>query len=148
MRFFRLLPAFVTAGLVLAACGGSSPSGGATPSASVPSDLSIKSFTADFSYMANLKSLVSAGHGKVGVILPDTTSSTRYVNFDAPYLKKAFTSAGFSSSDYKIDNAQGSDATELALAQADITQGATVLVFDPIDSTVGASIQSYAQSHG
>ena len=95
MRFFRLFPAFVSAGLVLAACGGSTPSGGATPSASVPSDLSIKSFTADFSYMANLKSLVSAGHGKVGVILPDTTSSTRYVDFDAPYLKKAFDTAWY-----------------------------------------------------
>ena len=29
--------------------------------------------------------------GKVGVILPDTTSSTRYTLYDAPLLKKAFT---------------------------------------------------------
>jgi D-xylose transport system substrate-binding protein len=98
--------------------------------------------------MSQLKSLHDAGHGLVGVILPDTTSSTRYVSFDAPYLTTAFTMAGYSSSDFKIDNAQGSDATELAQAQADITQGATVLVFDPLDSTVGAQIQAYAQSHG
>jgi D-xylose transport system substrate-binding protein len=98
--------------------------------------------------MSQLKSLTGAGKGLVGVILPDTTSSTRYVNFDAPYLTTAFTKAGYSSSDFKIDNAQGSDATELADAQADITRGASVLVFDPLDSTVGAQIQAYAQSHG
>ena len=28
---------------------------------------------------------------QVGVVLPDTTSSTRWVDFDAPYLKEAFT---------------------------------------------------------
>jgi D-xylose transport system substrate-binding protein len=98
--------------------------------------------------MSQLKGLAGAGHGLIGIILPDTTSSTRYVDFDAPYLTQAFTQAGLSSSQFKIDNAQGSDATELADAQADITLGASVLVFDPLDSTVGASIQSYAQSHG
>ncbi len=135
---------------VVAACGSSntpsssSSGGGAT----VPSGLSVTSFDSSFSYMSQLKSLTSAGKGLVGVILPDTTSSTRYVNFDAPYLTKAFTQAGYSASDFKIDNAQGSDATELADAQADITRGASILIFDPLDSTVGAQIQSYAQSHG
>jgi hypothetical protein len=98
--------------------------------------------------MSQLKGLHDAGKGLVGVILPDTTSSTRYVAFDLPYLTQAFTAAGYSSSDFKIDNAQGSDATELADAQSDITLGATVLVFDPLDSTVGAQIQTFAQSHG
>jgi D-xylose transport system substrate-binding protein len=132
-----------------AACGGggtssSSSSGGAA----IPSNLSVTAFDSSFSVMSSLKSLTSAGHGLVGVILPDTTSSTRYVDFDAPYLKKAFEAAGFSSSDFKIDNAQGVDATELADAQSDITAGATVLVFDPLDSTTGSAIQAYAQSHG
>jgi D-xylose transport system substrate-binding protein len=95
-----------------------------------------------------LKPLTAAGRGLVGVILPDTTSSTRYVNFDAPYLTRAFAAAGYTTADFKIDNAQGSDATELADAQADVTLGATVLVFDPLDSTVGAAIQAYAQAHG
>jgi D-xylose transport system substrate-binding protein len=63
-------------------------------------------------------------------------------------LKKAFDAAGYGASDYKIDNAQGNDSAELSLAQADITQGASVIVFDPLDSTIGAQIQSLAQSHG
>ncbi|MBV9525543.1 MAG: substrate-binding domain-containing protein, partial [Candidatus Dormibacteraeota bacterium] len=142
--------AALAAGAVAAACGGSSsPSssssgGGAT----VPSGLSVSSFDSSFSVMSQLSGLTSAGHGLVGVILPDTTSSTRYVNFDAPYLTEAFQKAGYSSSDFKIDNAQGSDATELADAQADVTAGATVLIFDPLDSTVGAQIEQYASSHG
>jgi len=111
-------------------------------------NVSISSFDNSFSAMSQFSSLVQAGKGLVGVILPDTTSSTRYVDFDAPYLTKAFQTAGYSSSQFKIDNAQGSDATELADAQSDITLGASVLVFDPLDSTVGSQIQTYAQQHG
>ena len=40
--------------------------------------------------MATLKSVAKAGKGKVAVILPDTVSSARYTEFDAPYLKRAF----------------------------------------------------------
>ena len=114
----------------------------------MPAGLSVKSFDVNFTVMPKFKSLTAAGQGLVGVILPDTTSSTRYVSFDAPYLTKAFQMAGYSSSDFKIDNAQGVDATELADAQADVSLGAKVLIFDPIDSTVGAEVQSFASSHG
>ncbi len=135
--------------VLLAACGSSSTSGGGGSSpATVPSDLSVSSFDANFTYMPKLKDLVAAGKGSVGVILPDTTSSARYVAFDQPYLTKAFTDAGYSSSQYNIQNAQGDQAKELSIAQADITNGATVLIMDPLNSTVGAQIQQYAQSHG
>jgi D-xylose transport system substrate-binding protein len=133
--------------LLIAACGStSSTTGGST--ATVPSDLTVSSFDVSFSAMSKLTDLHKAGSGLVGVILPDTTSSVRYVNFDAPYLKKAFTAAGYSDSEFKIDNAQGNDATELAQAQADISQGAKVLVVDPIDSTVGTQIQQAASAKG
>ena len=82
----------------------------------------------------------AAGKGLVGVILPDTTSSTRYVDFDAPYLKQGLPDRRLQPVDFKIDNAQGVDATELADAQADVSLGAKVLVFDPIDSTVGSQV--------
>src|SRR5580658_7320012 len=157
--------AVLAVGGLLAACGSSSntttttsspttssSAGGSTTSSTaasgIPSSLTTTSFDVNFSEMAQLTSLTAAGSGMVGVILPDETSSTRYVNFDAPYLAKAFQMAGYSSSDYKIQNALGVDATELADAQADITEGAKVLIFDPIDSTVGAQVQAYAQSHG
>jgi len=147
MKLARLLPAFAAVGMILTACGGGNNNASASP-AVVPSDLSISSFTADFSYMSKLKDLTAAGKGKVGVILPDTTSSVRYVQFDEPYLKKAFEQAGYKSSDFTITNAQGQEAQELAIAQADITNGATVLIMDPLNSTVGSQIQAYAQSKG
>ena len=98
--------------------------------------------------MAQLKSVAAAGKGSIFVILPDTVSSTRYVEFDAPYLKQAFTAAGLSTSDFTVENALGSDATQLSMAQSAVTKGASVLVVDPLDSGVGAHIESYAKQHG
>ena len=103
--------------------------------------------------MSQLKGLTaSATKGasslQVGVILPDTTSSTRYVDFDAPYLKEAFTDAGYTSSEYRIDNAQGNDATELSDATADINLGAKVLVVDEIDNPTGVAVAKLAESKG
>jgi D-xylose transport system substrate-binding protein len=147
MKLARLLPALTVVGVFLAACGGNNTATN-SPTATVPSDLSVSSFDASFTYMPKLKPLAQAGSGLVGVILPDTTSSARYVAFDAPYLKQAFDGAGYTSTQYKIDNAQGQEAQELALAQADITAGAKVLIMDPLNSTVGSQIQNLAQSHG
>ena len=135
---------------IMAACGGSSstsPTASGGGGGGVP-NVSVTSFDSSFSVMSQFKNLASSGKGMVGVILPDTTSSTRYVEFDQPYLTKAFEQAGYTSGQFKIDNAQGSDATELQDAQQDITLGASVLVFDPLDSTVGSQIQQLAAQHG
>ena len=85
---------------------------------------------------------------QVGVILPDTTSSTRWVDFDAPYIKQAFTDAGFTSSQFRVDNAQGSDATELSDATADINLGAKILVVCPLDGPTGIAIAKLADQKG
>ncbi len=132
--------------LVAAACG-STTTGPSTKSVTVP-NVSISSFTLNFSAMSQFKKLEAAGKGLVGAILPDTVSSTRYQEFDAPYLTKAFQAAGYPASDFTVTNALGSDATELSMAESDITRGAKVLIMDPLDSTVGSEIQAYASSHG
>ncbi len=140
-----------SAALIIAACGSSAPSSSSSSSTLSPSQipqLSYSSFNLSFSAMSQLKILASHGSGNVAAILPDTVSSTRYVEFDAPYLKKAMTDAGLSSSQIVIQNAQGQDATELADAEGDITKGAKVLIMDPLDPGVGAKIESYAKSHG
>jgi D-xylose transport system substrate-binding protein len=140
-----------SASLVMAACGSSSPSnssgGGGGNSGNVPK-LSVSQFDNSFSAMSTLKPLVSRGKGNVAVILPDTTTSTRYVEFDAPYLKRSFQAAGLKSSQFTVQNALGSDSTQFSDAQTAITKGATVLIVDPLDSGVGAHIESYAKSHG
>jgi D-xylose transport system substrate-binding protein len=154
MRFVsrRLLAVVGLAGVALAAaCGssGSSSSGGGSsaPAASVPAP-DAAAFTADFSLMKTLAPLAAQGKGLVGVLLPDTTTSARYVEFDAPYLKQAFEAAGLKSSQFKIDNAQGSASTMQQQAEADITAGASVLLVDPLDPGSGAAIESNAESQG
>jgi D-xylose transport system substrate-binding protein len=147
----------VTAGVALAACsssggGGSSPSSSASASSggssgSTPS-ISTSDFTRDFSAMAKLKPLATKGKGSIGVILPDTVSSARYTEFDAPYLSKALSTAGLKSSDFSVQNAQGSTSTQFTDAQEDITKGATVLIVDPLDAGTGARIENYAKQHG
>jgi D-xylose transport system substrate-binding protein len=137
------------AALVAAACGSSGSSGtSSTPTSSSVPKISAASFNLSFSAMKEIKSLAGKGKGNVAAILPDTVSSTRYTEFDAPYLKKSMELAGLKSSQIVIQNALGSDATEYSDAQADITKGATVLIMDPLDSGVGARIESYAKSHG
>src|SRR5215475_3836323 len=143
------------AGLIAAGCGSSGGSTAASGGSNkIPAGLSISSFTVDVaSTMSQFKPLThfatkGANTLQVGVILPDTTSSTRYVNFDAPYLNAAFADAGYTQAQYRIDNAQGSDQTELNDATADINLGAKVLIVDPLDGPTGEAIAKLAQSKG
>jgi D-xylose transport system substrate-binding protein len=137
---------------VIAGCGGSdsdneSASSNTTASSGTP-QIDAANLPVDFSEMAKLKDLASEGKGMIGVLLPDTTTSARYVQYDAPFLKKAFETAGLSSDQFKIDNAHGSTSTMQQQAEADITAGASVLLVDPLDTGSGAAIESNAESKG
>jgi len=126
----------------------SSASASASSTSSVTVSISVAQFDRTLAAMATLKPLTAAGHGNVAVILPDTVTSQRYVEFDAPLLTQAMTMAGLTSSQFTVQNAQGSDATQLSDAQTAITKGASVLIFDPLDAGVGAQVETYAKSHG
>jgi D-xylose transport system substrate-binding protein len=153
------MAAAVAGSLLLAACGSSSSSSssnttaagsGSTSATTAPAAtaVGINSFTSDFSAMAGLKSLAAKGKGNVAVLLPDTQSSARYVSFDQPYLTKAFEAAGLSSSQISVENAQGSAQTQTTQAEQAITNGATVIVLDSLDSGTGAGIEKSAQAKG
>jgi len=157
---FALAAVLAAGALIMTACGGDDDSGSpstsepTSPSSSEPTsdggsvELSVADFTKDFSAMAKLKDVAAQGQGKIAVILPDTTTSARYTQFDAPYLKKAFETAGLTSDQFTIQNAQGSDSTMYTMAQAAVTNGAKVLIVDPLDKGVGAQVENYAKSHG
>ncbi|MFL6239283.1 MAG: sugar ABC transporter substrate-binding protein [Actinomycetes bacterium] len=83
--------------------------------------------------------------GKVGVILPDTTSSTRYTLYDAPLLKSALSAAGITPN---VQNAGGSTSRFESIAQSMIGSGVKVLIIDSIDATSGAAVERQAQSAG
>lgn len=159
-----LAAAGVSAALLIAACSSSSSSStsaatnptsapatsassSASASASAPA-ISVTDITPDFTALSQLTSLAAAGKGGVAVILPDTTSSTRWQEFDAPYIKAAFKAAGLSDADLSVQNALGSDQTQKSMAESAITKGASVLVITPLDSGTGAAIEQAAKAAG
>ncbi len=151
-RFLVAISATFLFGTILAACSNSNDNGSSpseAPSSAAPAPvIAAGDFTADFSVMKQLTDLASQGTGLVGVLLPDTTTSARYVTYDAPYLTQAFEAAGLSADQFKIDNAQGSADTMQTQAEADITAGASVLLVDALDSGSGAAIEANAAVEG
>jgi D-xylose transport system substrate-binding protein len=82
---------------------------------------------------------VSTYHARIQVcaLLPDTTSSNRYEQFDKPYLAKAFKAAGVSAAIY---NAQGSSESQYTQAIECLKNGAQVILLDALDPVSGARI--------
>ena len=81
---------------------------------------------------------------KVGVLLPDTASSPRWVSADPTEIKKQCTT-------YKltcyVDNANNSATTQQSQAQALINAGVGVLMVVNLDSGSGKAIETLAQQH-
>src|SRR5579884_1005977 len=81
----------------------------------------------------------------VCVLLPDTKSSVRWVQFDAPDLKKAFAKAGVKAS---INNALNDPLKQKAQAQACLAAGAKVVIETALDNGSAASIEKLFTSKG
>ena len=135
-----VLAAVAAASIIVTGCSGTST----TPPASAPasgggggSAFDPTKLDSAFTQMASLTSVYTAGKGLVGVILPDATTSARYTAYDLPYLTTAFEQAGYAAPTSRSTTPQGTTTTELAIAQADITAGAKVLLVDPLDGTTG-----------
>jgi len=130
------------------AVAGGSTAGAAVPHKSAHKTISLSQLDVTFKAMAQLEPIAAKGSGPIAAILPDTTSSLRWVDFDAPYLKEAMQKAGLSSSNIIVQNAQGSDSQFFTDAQTDISKGAKVLLTTPEDSGTGSKVEAYAKSHG
>ena len=83
--------------------------------------------------------------GKVGVILPDETTSPRWEANDRPSLQKAFDDAGVESI---IDNAGGDKAKFGQICDSMINEGVTVLMIVNLDSESGKACLSKATDAG
>jgi D-xylose transport system substrate-binding protein len=140
----------VAAALSLTACGSNSSStatptgGGSTPAGGVKAACSL---TSPPTSGASMPKAVNLGKttGKVGVILPDTTSSTRYTQYDKPLLQKALSAAGITPD---IQNAQGDKNRFASIAQSMIGEGVKVLIIDSIDAASGAGVEKAADQAG
>jgi D-xylose transport system substrate-binding protein len=95
--------------------------------------------------------LVSAATAKptkniqVCVLLPDTKSSVRWVQFDAPDIAKALKAAGVT---YSINNALNDPLKQKAQAQACLAAGAKVVIETALDNGSAASIEKLFTSKG
>ena len=105
--------------------------------------------------LASVAALVATGAGasvgkkaasiQVCVLLPDTKSSVRWVQFDAPDFAKALKAAGVT---YSINNALNDPQKQKAQAQACLAAGATVVVETSLDNGSAASIEKLFTSKG
>jgi D-xylose transport system substrate-binding protein len=83
------------------------------------------------------------GQGKIGVILPDTTTSQRWKSDDPKYLKAAFEAAGVP---VDLQNAQGDKARFLQIADKMINDGVKVLMIVNLDSPTGKAVLDKAKA--
>jgi D-xylose transport system substrate-binding protein len=82
---------------------------------------------------------------QVCVLLPDTKSSVRWVQFDKPLLAKAFSKAGVSAS---INNALNDPTKQQAQAQACLAAGAKVVIETSLDNGSASAIEKLFTSKG
>ena len=87
----------------------------------------------------------SGSKGKVGVILPDATTSPRWENNDRPSLTKAFDAAGIESD---IQNAGGDTAKFGTICDSMINEGVKVLMIVNLDPDSGAACLKKATQAG
>ena len=83
--------------------------------------------------------------GKVGVILPDVTTSPRWEANDRPSLQAAFDDAGIES---LIDNAQGDTDRFGKICDSMINEGVNVLMIVNIDAVSGKACLDKARTAG
>jgi D-xylose transport system substrate-binding protein len=99
--------------------------------------------------LATTGAFASSGKKKattqVCVLLPDTKSSVRWVQFDAPAFATALKAAGVT---YSINNALNDPQKQKAQAQACLAAGATVVVETALDNGSAASIEKLFTSKG
>jgi D-xylose transport system substrate-binding protein len=82
---------------------------------------------------------------KIGVILPDSTTSKRWEEADRKYLKAAFDASGVPSD---IQNAEGDRGRFLAIADQMIDDGVNVLMIVNLDSVTGKAVLNKAAAAG
>ena len=71
---------------------------------------------------------------KIGVILPDSTTSKRWEQVDRKYLQATFDAAGIA---YDIQNADGDKVRFASIADGMIENGVTALMIVNLDSISG-----------
>jgi D-xylose transport system substrate-binding protein len=121
-RTWRLFAVLAVLGLIAAACGDDDDDGGQAASDG------------------------GGDEGSIWVLLPDTASSDRWEQEDAPFFTEAFEAAGLSEGDdFTVVNAEGDASTQQSQAEQAIADGASVIVLTSLDTGSGATIIDQAK---
>ena len=120
------------------ASGDTGSSAGTSPSAGASS-------SADTGSGSGSEDLSKAEGGKVGILLPDTQSSNRWVTSDPEALKAGCAQYKLSCD---IQNAQNDAARMVTIAQGMINNGAKVLLVTALDPASAGKIETAAQKAG
>jgi len=148
----RLVAVAAVAGLGIAGCSSSKKASTAAPATSAaaaattsaPAAAAASSAPAAAASSAAPAAAASvAGGATVGVILPDTQSSTRWETADRPALVKAFAAAGIKAD---IQNALGDNTKFQSIAQSMIQEGVKVLIITSIDPATSIQVETEAKS--
>jgi D-xylose transport system substrate-binding protein len=138
------------ASLALAGCSSdktndnSAPAGGATSSAST-SGASPTATASGSSSSSSAAGAVDGKGAKVGIILPDTQSSNRWVSADPEALEANCKRVNL---ECDIQNAGGSAAKQKTIAQQMAAGGVKVLMLVNLDAASGATILQEAKKNG
>jgi D-xylose transport system substrate-binding protein len=120
-RTWRVFATLAVLGLIAAACGDDDDDGGEAATD-------------------------GGGEGSIWVLLPDTASSDRWEQEDAPFFTEAFEAAGLSEGDdFTVVNAEGDASTQQSQAEQAIADGASVIVLTSLDTGSGATIIDQAK---
>jgi D-xylose transport system substrate-binding protein len=135
----------IVAAFALAACGssGGGSSNTSAPPASTPAG--GNSSSASSSSSSSSGGAVNGNGAKVGIILPDTISSPRWVTADPQALAQACTKYNLSCD---IKNANGSPNTMKSIAEQMESNGVKALVIVNLDQASGAAIEKEAAQKG
>jgi len=134
----------IAAVTALAACGSSSSNKSSDNNSS--SDTTSAPATTDTATSAPAGGATIDGKGaKVGIILPDTTTSPRWVTADPAALKADCTKYNL---DCIIQNAGGSAPKMKTIAQQMESQGVKALMIVDLDQASGAAIEQEAKKNG
>ena len=145
-----LIAAGAVGTMALTGCGSSSKSGGSSSSTSGSSSAS-SSASSSTSGGSSSSSAAAAGGAfdgkgaKVGIILPDTTSSPRWITADPTALKADCKKDNL---DCDIQNANGSAATMKTIANGMLANKVKVLMIVNLDPASGAAIEQQAKKNG
>jgi D-xylose transport system substrate-binding protein len=151
-KFVSLTTLLLFASLVLSACGsaatgssGGTPTTAATakPAATVPTAAPMPTAMAE-----PTAAPAATVAGKIAILLPETKTA-RYESQDLPNFKAKLTALGFDVATNLIySNANQDASAQQQQAEAALTNGAKVLVLDPVDSDSAAVIADAAKAKG